>query len=140
MSDNKTQPTEVSVDEFLDGIPNEEKRRNCQHLRTLMESATGHQARMWGPSIVGFGQVHYRYESGREGDMPAVGFAPRSAAITLYITGGFDSVGQILDRLGTFKTGKGCLYLKRLSDVDESALIDLIQASVIRASEIHVAN
>jgi hypothetical protein len=134
----KTKPTPESVDEFLANISDDTKRSDCQRLRELMESATGEGGRMWGASMVGFGAYHYRYASGHEGDTMAVGFAPRSANITLYITGGFEEHESVLQRLGKHKTGKGCLYIKRLSDVDESALIELIEASVAMAAEHNV--
>jgi hypothetical protein len=136
--ENKTKPTLESVDDFLESIPNDTKRSDCRRLRKLMEVVTGEEGRLWGPSIVGFGAYHYRYASGHEGDSMAVGFAPRSANITLYITGGFEDHETVLQRLGKHKTGKGCLYIKRLSDVDEGALTDLIKASAAKAAEINV--
>ena len=140
MSENITKATDRSVDAFLDGIVDVTKRADCLRLRELMETASGMPATMWGTSIVGCGQLHYRYASGREGDTAAVGFSPRASAITVYITGGFDENGHILERLGKYKTGKGCLYVKRLTDVNESALIDLIHASLNRASELNVTS
>ena len=139
MSDNQTRPTTNSVDAFIAAIADPEKRADAQHLLELIEGVSGEPPVMWGPSIVGFGNVHYRYESGREGDTMAVGFSPRTQNITLYIAGGFEGIGPILARLGKYKTGKGCLYVKRLSDIDEDALVDLIQASLDRAAEINVA-
>jgi hypothetical protein len=139
MSENKTQPTEGSVDDFLGRIADDTKRADSGRLRELMEAASGEPAVMWGSSIIGFGNLHYRYESGREGDTPAIGFSPRASSITLYIAGGFDGLGPILERLGNYKTGKGCLYIKRLGDVDEGALIDLIDTSLDKAAELNVA-
>lgn len=139
MSDNKTRPTGQSVDAFLEGIADEAKRADSLRLRELMELTSGESATMWGASIVGFGNLHYRYQTGREGDTPAVGFSPRAASITLYLSGGFDGFGQILERLGKYKIGKGCLYLKRLSDVDEAALTDLIEASLDKAAELNIS-
>lgn len=133
--ENKTTATEGSVDGFLDRIVDDDRRSDCRRLRELMASASGEEAVLWGAGIVGFGAYHYRYASGREGDTMAVGFAPRSANIALYVAGGHEAHGDVLRRLGTFKTGKGCLYLRRLSDVDEDALSDLIRASVDRAAE-----
>jgi hypothetical protein len=133
---NKTQPTQVEVETFLSNVKDEKKRADSLRLRDLMETVTGEQAVLWGPSIVGFGTYHYRYETGREGDSPAVGFAPRSANITLYIVGDLDHHAAILDRLGKHTTGKSCVYIKRLSDVNENALTDLIRASVEKAEEI----
>lgn len=134
----RTRPTPESVDEFLERIPDEAKRTDCQRLRDLMASASGDAGSMWGTSMIGFGAYHYRYASGHEGDTMAVGFAPRAANIVLYITGGFEEHANVLQRLGKHKTGKGCLYIKRLSDVDEGALTELIQASVARAAEANV--
>jgi hypothetical protein len=134
----KTKPTSASVDEFLEHIPDDTKRADCWRLRELMESATGEQGVLWGPSIVGFGAYHYRYASGHAGDTMAVGFAPRAANITLYITGGFEDLEPVLQRLGKYKTGKGCLYVKRLADVDEGALADLIKASAAKAAALNV--
>jgi len=139
MSENKTRATGESVDDFLDGIADDARRADCQRLRHLMEEASGEPAVLWGTSIVGFGNLHYRYATGREGDTPAVGFSPRSSSITLYITGGFETLGPILERLGSCKLGKGCLYLRRLADVDETALVDLIEASLDRAVELGVS-
>jgi len=139
MSQNKTQPTSESVDAFLDAIVGDTKRVDSVRLRELMESASGESATMWGPSIFGFGNLHYRYPSGREGDTPAIGFSPRASSITLYIVGGFDGLGPILERLGKYKLGKGCLYLKRLGDVDEAALVDLLGVSLDKAAELNVS-
>lgn len=130
MSDNKTRPTTASVDEFLASVEDPGRRADGLRLRALMEDASGEPATMWGPGIVGFGSYHYRYASGREGDAPAVGFSPRASSITVYVTGGFDDREPLLARLGKHKTGKGCLYLRRLSDADEHALRDLIAASI----------
>ncbi len=139
MSENKTSATGESVDDFLNGVADDIRREDSQRLRHLMEEASGEPAVLWGTSIVGFGNLHYRYATGREGDTPAVGFSPRSSSITLYISGGFEPLGPILERLGAYKLGKGCLYLKRLADVDEAALVDLIEASLDRAAELGVS-
>lgn len=136
--ENKTAPTDVSVDEFLDNIADERKRADSHRLRDIMEEVSGEPGVMWGPSIVGFGSYHYRYASGHEGDAGAVGFSPRSASITVYIVGGFEGHDELLGRLGKHKLGKGCLYLKRLSDVDESALRDLIRISLDNAASFDV--
>lgn len=140
MSENKTRPTGQPVDDFLDGIADPQRRADCQRLRQLMEIASGQPAVLWGTSIVGFGNLHYRYATGREGDTAAVGFAPRASSITLYVSGGFDEIGPILGRLGPHKLGKGCLYLKRLADVDEAALVEVIETSLARAAELDTAH
>lgn len=139
MSENKHQPTGENVDAFLNEIVDDTKRADSKRIRALMESASGEQAMMWYPGIIGFGNLHYRYATGREGETPAVAFAPRKTDITLYVSGGFEGIGPILVRLGKYKLGKGCLYLKRLSDVDEAALTDLIEASLNMAAELNVA-
>jgi hypothetical protein len=139
VSDNKTRPTNASVDEFLAAVEHPDRRADSLRLRALMEDATGESATMWGPGIVGFGSCHYRYATGREGDMPAVGFSPRKANLTIYVAGGFNSLEPILARLGKHKVGKGCLYLNRLADADAGALRDLILASVDAAAEIDAA-
>jgi hypothetical protein len=138
MTQNKTMPTEQPVDGFLQAIADTQRRLDCLRLRQLMESASGQPAVLWGSSIVGFGNLHYRYASGREGDTPAVAFSPRASSITLYISGGFDTLGPILERLGKYRLGKGCLYIRHLDDIDEAALIDLIDASLDRAAELNV--
>jgi hypothetical protein len=142
MSNNEpvTRPTDASVDDFLASVANERRRADAMRLREIMEDVTGEPAVMWGPTIVGFGAYHYRYASGHEGDAPAVGFSPRAANTTIYMTGGFDGLETRLEALGKHKTGKGCLYITRLDAVDEHVLRDLIQTSVRRAAEYHVAS
>ena len=140
MSDNKTRPTTDDVSAFLDSVEDDAKRADAHRVSELMGSISGEPPVMWGSSIVGFGTYHYRYDSGREGDAPAVGFSPRKANLTLYITGGFEEHADVLERLGKHKLGKGCLYIKRLSDVDESALSDLIRVSLENAARFNVAS
>jgi Domain of unknown function (DU1801) len=130
MADNKTKPTQVSVAAFIDALADETKRADAKALVKLMQSATGEKPKMWGPSIVGFGSCHYKYESGREGDTPLVGFSPRKAAAVLYgVTGSSDS-DALLAKLGNHSTGKGCLYIKKLSDVDRKVLEAMVAKSV----------
>ncbi len=129
MAENKTKPTAASVAAHLAAIPEEERRRDCEALAALMARATKEPPTMWGPSIVGFGSYHYRYESGREGDSCAVGFAARKGDISLYLMGGFPEREALLAQLGRHKAGKGCLYLRRLSDVDLQVLERLVTAS-----------
>jgi hypothetical protein len=128
-SQNKTQPTKVSVKDFLAGIKDEQRRKDAIEIARLMRKITGKPAVMWGPSIVGFDKYHYKYESGREGDMAATGFSPRSTALTLYLSGGTSKYAKLLGKLGPHKTGNVCLYIKRLSDVDMSVLEELIRDS-----------
>lgn len=129
-TENKTQATEASVDAFLDAIADPQRRDDCRHVRALMEAATGAPAVMWGPSIVGFGRYLYRYASGREGEWPVIGFSPRKNDLTLYLMPGFEAQAALMAKLGKHKTGKSCLYLKRLADVDQAVLEELITRSV----------
>lgn len=125
---NKTTLTDASVDEYIANIADEGRRADCQALVKLLTSVTGKPAKMWGASIVGFGQYHYKYDSGREGDMCLAGFSSRASALTIYVlTEGQDA---LLAQLGKYKGSKACLYLKRLSDVDAAVLRKVIAASV----------
>lgn len=130
MAELKTKATEASVKDFLDAIPDERARKDCRAIAALMKKATGAAPKLWGPAIVGFGQYHYKYESGREGDWFLTGFSPRKQNLTLYIMAGFDRYDELMARLGKFKTGKSCLYVKRLADIDQKVLKELITASV----------
>jgi len=126
-----TRPTDADVEAFLASIPDEQRRADARQVCALMQEVTGEPPVLWGSSIVGFGSYHYRYASGHEGDAPLVGFAPRKQQLVLYLIGGFESRHQAtLARLGSYTTGKGCLYLKRLADVDQDALRELIDRSV----------
>jgi hypothetical protein len=127
MAEQKTKPTPASVDEFVKAIGDPKRREDCLTLIALMKKTTKCEPRMWGSSIVGFGDHHFRYESGREGDTFVLGFSPRKDAITLYLGPTIDRLQEILDRLGKYKTGKGCLYIRRLDDVDESVLATLLR-------------
>lgn len=126
----KTVPTGQSVDAFLDGVANETRRRDGREILTIMQRVTGEEPVMWGPSIVGFGRYHYKYESGREGEFMLTGFSPRKTALTLYIMPGFSEYGELMEQLGKYKTGRSCLYLKRLGDVDGAVLEKIIRRSV----------
>lgn len=130
MAENKTKPTSISVAAFLNAIDDKERRRDCKKVAAMMRAATGKRATMWGASIVGFGRYHYKYASGREGDFLITGFSPRAQALTLYIMPGFKQFEPLMKKLGKYKTGKSCLYIKRLSDVDEGVLQRLIEGSV----------
>jgi hypothetical protein len=131
MAEPKTKPTEQSVESFLDKVPDEQVRDDCFSLIKLMKSVTGFSPEMWGPAIVGFGKYHYKYESGHEGDSCLAGFSPRKQNITLYIMPGFsnESAG-LLKKLGKHKAGKGCLYIKKLEDIDTGVLEKLVKQSV----------
>jgi hypothetical protein len=132
MAENKTQPTRASVESFLESVDDETKRADSYRLIEIMSGVTGEPAMMWGPSIVGFGTHHYTYDSGREGDMPITGFSPRKAALTLYLMGDWQENADLLQQLGKHKVGKGCLYIKRLTDIDENVLTALISRAAKR--------
>jgi hypothetical protein len=130
MAEPKTKQTTASVGDFIDRVPDESRRKDCRALIKIMRQATGVPPKMWGPSIVGFGTYHYKYASGREGDSPLVGFSPRKQDLTLYIMPGFDRYPELMTKLGKHKTGKVCLYIKRLADVDMDVLQKLVETSV----------
>jgi hypothetical protein len=130
VSGNKTVPTGERVERFIDSVADDRKRRDSRDLIALMQQITGHEPRMWGSSMVGFGQYHYRYDSGREGDSFLTGFAPRKNALTLYIMPGFDRYRDLVKRLGPHRTGKSCLYVKSLEAIDRDVLTEIISDSV----------
>lgn len=115
---NKTQPTPVAVTQFLESVSDPVRRSDAMTLCAMFERLSGEPPVMWGPSIIGFGRYHYRYDSGREGDMCRIGFSPRKANLVLYIVDGFDGHATLMTRLGKHKTGKSCLYINRLGDID----------------------
>lgn len=126
----KTKQTDASVDDFLNAIPDEQTRKDCFEIARIMKQATKSEPKMWGASIVGFGSYHYKGASGREGDWMLTGFSPRKQNLTLYIMAGFDHYDQLLKKLGKFSTGKSCLYIKKLADVDKKVLKELVTESV----------
>jgi len=130
MAELKTKPSDSSVEEFLNSIEDETKRQDSFVVLDLMKQVTGADPVMWGSSIIGFGGIHYQYASGRTGDWFQVGFSPRKQNLTLYLT--YDITGQadLLNRLGKFKTGKSCLYIKKLADIDLPTLKKLVERSV----------
>jgi hypothetical protein len=128
----KTKPTDVSVADYLNAIENEQVRQDCWAIAEMMQNATKAEAKMWGSSIVGFGSYHYVYASGREGDWPPISFSPRKQNITLYIMGGFEKYEKLISSLGKCTRGKGCIYIKRLSDINVPILKELLQESVSR--------
>ena len=127
MAEQKTKPTNQSVKEFLNKIPEPERRADCFAVAKIMEEITGEKPTMWGPSIVGFGSYRYKYASGHEGDWPMMGFSPRKKDLTLYIMMGFEKHAELMEKLGKHSTGKSCLYIKRLSDVHIPTLKKLIK-------------
>jgi hypothetical protein len=122
MADNKTKATELSVAAFIDTLSDPARRADAKALVKLLQSAAGEKPKMWGPSIIGFGSYHYKYESGREGDMPLIGFSPRKAAHVLYGMNAASDSKALQAKLGKHTTGKGCLYIKKLADVDQQVL------------------
>jgi hypothetical protein len=130
MAELKTKPTDQSVVAFLNSIPDEQKRQDAFTILELMRRATRAEPQMWGSSIVGLGHHHYQYESGREGEWFLIGFSPRKQNLTLYLTYGFAQAEDLLKRLGKYSTGKSCLYLKKLADIDLPTLQELIEKSV----------
>ena len=130
MAENKTTPNDLDVEQFLNGIADEQKRKDSFTILELMKQVTGMEPRMWGSSIVGFGSYHYTYESGREGDTILAGFSPRKQNLTLYHMGSVEQSNDLFKQLGKHTTGKGCLSIKRLDDVDLPTLKRLIDESV----------
>ena len=130
MAELKTKASDASVSAFLQSVDGEQKRRDARDILALMKEVTGKRPRMWGTSIVGFGSYHYKYQSGREGDWPVTGFSPRKQNLAVYIMPGFSRYSSLMNRLGKYKTGKSCLYLRRLGEVDQKVLRQLVTRSV----------
>lgn len=137
MADLKTAPTNASVETFLSGIADDTRRQDCLTLLNIMKQATNAEPKMWGASIVGFGSYHYKYGSGREGDWFLTGFSPRKQNLTLYIMAGFTRYDDLMRKLGKHKTGKSCLYVRRLADIELDVLQELIQHSVQHVARSH---
>ena len=133
MAEMKTKVNEASVEEFLSKVEDEQKHKDCVEIVKIMNQVTKEEPKMWGPAIIGFGSYHYKYASGREGDMPQIAFSPRKQNITLYIGLGDNAENPLLQKLGKYTTGKGCLYIKKLADVDRNVLQELIVDSFKRA-------
>ena len=129
MAQNKTQPNKASVTAFLNAIEDKRKRPDAKKVAAMMRRATGCRAKMWGSSIVGYGKYHYKYASGREGDWALVGFSPRKQNLAVYIMPGFSAYGSLMKKLGKHKTGKSCLYINKLEDVDMEVLRELAARS-----------
>jgi hypothetical protein len=136
MAENKTQKTGQSVEEFLNHLPDERKRRDSFAILEMMIQATRAEPKMWGTSIIGLGDSHYKYESGREGDWFLIGFSPRKQNLTLYLMDGFERYGELLEKLGKYSTGKSCLYIKKLEDIDLAILKEMIEQSVEHAGQL----
>ncbi len=130
MAELKTKQTNASVKQFLNQIPDETRREDCFQIAQLMQEITGSEPKMWGASIVGFDSYHYKYASGHEGEWPITGFSPRKQDLTIYIMPGFPERDDLMEQLGKHRTGKSCLYIKRLSDIHMPTLKKLIRLSV----------
>lgn len=137
MTELKTKINDKSVKAFLDSIKDEKKRMDSYEILALMQGITGAEPRMWGKSIVGFDQYHYKYKSGREGDWFKVGFSPRKAAISIYLMSGFEAHDALMDKLGKYKTGKSCLYVKKMEDIDKNILKKLVAASLDHLDDLY---
>lgn len=130
MAELKTKPTKVSVEKFLDAIEDETRRKDGYELLEMMKKISKEEPKMWGPSIIGFGSYHYKYESGHEGDCCKIGFSPRKDSFSLYLFPYLVQTSELMKTLGKHKSGKGCLYIKKLEDIDKSVLKDLIKESL----------
>ncbi|HKZ03331.1 MAG TPA: DUF1801 domain-containing protein [Pyrinomonadaceae bacterium] len=135
MAELKTKPTKQSVNAFLSKVSNESRRKDCKTVLDLMADVTQAKPEMWGDSIVGFGRYRYKYASGREGEWMVTGFSPRKTDLTLYLMGGFDSEPELMTHLGKYKTGKSCLYIRKLADVDLKTLRKLVKSSVEKMAD-----
>jgi len=129
MAELKTKLNKASVEKFLNSVKDEQKRLDSFEILEMMKKITKEEPKMWGPSIVGFGKYHYKYASGHEGDNCIAGFSPRKNALTIYILPGFEKYDSLMKKLGNYKTGKSCLYIKKLDDVDTKVLTELISDS-----------
>jgi hypothetical protein len=140
MAEIKTKKNDASVEDFVNNVADETRRDDCRAVIKLMQKATGEKPKMWGASIIGFGTYTYKYASGQTGDWPLVGLSPRKTNLTLYLMDGFANYDELMAKLGKHKTGKSCLYLNKLADVDLKVLRQLIEQSVIHLREKHKAN
>ena len=137
MAQNKTTENGLSVHDFLNTVPDENKRSDCFNLLGIIGEIIGFTAKMWGTAIVGFGSYHYKYESGRTGNAPLVGFSPRKDAIVLYLSSDFNNREELLAKFGKHKTGKACVYIKKLSDIDVEVLKEMITNSVAKINSLY---
>jgi len=139
LAENKTKATEVDPQQFINQLDDAQKRKDAEELVAIMKKATGKPPKMWGPTIVGFGKYHYKYESGREGEICLVGFSPRKPSLVLYV--GFAlEYKELMARLGKYKTGKSCLYIKKLDDIDRGVLKEIIVKSVAEMRKRYVCD
>jgi Domain of unknown function (DU1801) len=136
MAELKTKVNEASVEDFLGSISDEQKRKDAFEVLELMQEITKQPPKMWGDSMVGFGTYKYKYESGREGEWFVTGFSPRKQDLTIYINGGFEQHGELMEQLGKYKTGKVCLYVKKLEDIKLPLLKKIVKASVAQMKKV----
>ena len=137
MAKNKTTENTLSVSDFIDAVKDETRRKDCNELIALIKKQTKLEPKMWGPSIVGFGSHHYKYESGREGDSPNFAFSPRASSIALYLSGGLEDREELLKKFGKHKTDKGCIHIKTLTDIDKSVLAKMIANHIKHMEELY---
>jgi hypothetical protein len=137
MAKNKTSETSLNVDDFVNNIIDEKKRKDCFELISLLKNQTRLEPKMWGPSIIGFGSHHYKYESGREGDSPNIAFSPRASSIAIYLSGNFENRDTLLEKFGKHKTDKGCVHIKTLTDIDKNILNQMIANHIKHIEEIY---
>jgi hypothetical protein len=137
MAKNKTAETSISVADFINAVKDETKRKDSFSLIDIIKKLTGLEPKMWGPSIVGFGSYHYKYDSGHEGDSPLLGFSPRASAITLYFSGDFEEREQLLEKFGKHTTGKGCIYVKKLNDINIDTLQKMVAKQIKHIKELY---
>ncbi len=128
MAENKTQASKASVTQFINSVENPQRRKDAKVVAKIMREVSGKRPKMWGPSIVGYGEYHYKYDSGREGDFMRLGFSPRKAELVVYIMPGYSDYGPLLKKLGKHRKGKSCLYIRKLEDINLDVLKELIQA------------
>ena len=140
MAENKTTQTESSVSHFINTIENETRRNDALELVIIMQNQTGFDAKMWGQNIIGFGRYHYKYESGHEGDAPLVAFSPRKEAISLYFDTSFENKEELLSQFGKHKAGKGCIYIKKIADIEVEILKKMIALSVKNLNKLYPNN
>lgn len=137
MAKNKTIQTSISVDDYISAIKDETMRKDSFSLTQLIKKQTGLESKMWGPSIVGFGSHHYKYESGREGDSPNIAFSPRASSIAIYLSGNFDDRETLLQKFGKYKSDKGCVHIKTLAEIDKDVLKKMIANHIKHIKELY---
>jgi len=137
MAKNKTTETKASVKDFLSTIKDDKRRKDCSTIIDMISKSTGYEAKMWGTSIVGFGSYNYKYESGHEGSAPLAGLASRANAITLYLGSAFENREELLSKFGKHKTGKGCIYIQKLEDIDTNILVKMVNNSIAKTKKLY---